>query len=96
MAAADLGIAIATGTKLASDAADVIAIEGTLAELPSLFPILSATSSRISQNLGWALCYNAVAIPLAVTGVLNPLLAAVAMGSSSLLVVLNSTRSLDG
>ena len=96
LAAADLGIAIATGTKLASDAADVIAIEGTLAELPSLFPILSATSSRISQNLGWALCYNAVAIPLAVTGVLNPLLAAVAMGSSSLLVVLNSTRSLDG
>ena len=44
------------------------------------------------QNLGWALLYNAVAIPLATTGLLNPLFAAVAMSASSLLVVLNSSR----
>ena len=45
-------------------------------------------------NIGWAFLYNAVAIPLAVTGLLNPLFAAVAMGASSLLVVTNSSRAL--
>lgn len=50
---------------------------------------------RIRGNLAWAFGYNAVAIPLAAFGVLNPLFAAVAMGTSSLLVVANSARSLD-
>ena len=96
LATADLGVALATGTKLATDAGDVVVAEGTLAAVPSLLTIIEKTNSRITQNLGWALCYNAVAIPLAVSGLLNPLLAAVAMGSSSLLVVVNSTlRPLD-
>ena len=96
LATADLGIALATGTKLATDAGDVIVADGTLAAVPSLLTIIEKTNSRITQNLGWALCYNAVAIPLAVAGLLNPLLAAVAMGTSSLLVVVNSTlRPLD-
>ena len=96
LATADLGIALATGTKLATDAGDVIVADGTLEAVPSLLTIIEKTNSRITQNLGWALCYNAVAIPLAVAGLLNPLLAAVAMGTSSLLVVVNSTlRPLD-
>ena len=96
LATADLGIALATGTKLATDAGDVIVADGTLDSVPSLLTIIEKTNSRITQNLGWALCYNAVAIPLAVAGLLNPLLAAVAMGTSSLLVVVNSTlRPLD-
>ena len=96
LATADLGIALATGTKLATDAGDVVVADGTLEAVPALLTIIAKTNSRITQNLGWALCYNAVAIPLAVAGLLNPLLAAVAMGTSSLLVVVNSTlRPLD-
>jgi len=95
LAAADLGIALATGTKLATDAGDVIVVDGDLAAVPTLFTIATNTKRRIRQNLGWAFFYNAVAIPLAVFGLLNPLFAALAMGASSLLVVANSTlRSL--
>jgi len=95
LAAADLGIALATGTKLATDAGDVIVVDGDLAAVPALFAIAKNTKRRIRQNLGWAFVYNAVAIPLAVFGLLNPLFAALAMGASSLLVVVNSTlRSL--
>ncbi|MFD1640277.1 heavy metal translocating P-type ATPase [Halohasta litorea] len=96
LAAADLGVALATGTKLATDAGDVIVVDGDLSAVPRMFTIASKTRSRIRQNLAWAFCYNGVAIPLAATGLLNPLFAAVAMGASSLLVVLNSTlRPLD-
>jgi Cu2+-exporting ATPase len=56
--------------------------------------LATATHGRIRTNLGWAFCYNAVAVPLAATGLLNPLFAALAMGASSLLVVANSSRSL--
>ena len=95
LAAADLGIALATGTKLATDAGDVIVVDGDLSAVPTLFTIAITTKRRIRQNLGWAFFYNAVAIPLAVFGLLNPLFAALAMGASSLLVVANSTlRSL--
>ena len=95
LAAADLGIALATGTKLATDAGDVIVVDGDLSAVSTLFTIAHNTSRRIRQNLGWAFFYNAVAIPLAVFGLLNPLFAALAMGVSSLLVVANSTlRSL--
>ncbi len=96
LAAADLGIALATGTKLATDAADVILVDGDITELPFVFSLAANTKRRIAENLGWAFLYNGVAIPLAIAGVLNPLLAALAMGSSSLIVVLNSTlRSLE-
>ncbi len=91
LAAADLGIALATGTKLATDAGDVIVVDGDLSTVPTLFSIATTTNQRIRQNLGWAFFYNAVAIPLAVFGLLNPLFAALAMGASSLLVVANST-----
>ena len=93
LAAADIGIALESGTRLAADAADVVVTTDDLATVPSVFSITRAARRRIRQNLGWAFCYNAVALPLTMTGLINPLLAAVAMASSSLLVVGNSARS---
>jgi len=92
LAEADLGIAFGAPTSLASDAADVI-IPGTrLEQIFVAFEILTTLRKRIRQNLAWALMYNAIAIPIAVSGLLNPLFAALAMSSSSLLVIWNSSR----
>ena len=93
LAAADLGVSVASGTDLAADAADAVLLEDRLSAVPELFAVTRGTNRRLKQNLGWAFCYNAVAIPLALTGALNPLLAALAMASSSLLVVTNSARA---
>jgi Cu2+-exporting ATPase len=57
-----------------------------------VFGLTAGTRRRVRENLGWALCYNLVAVPAAALGLLSPLLAAVAMATSSLLVVANSTR----
>ncbi|ADB59366.1 heavy metal translocating P-type ATPase [Haloterrigena turkmenica DSM 5511] len=94
LAAADVGIAMGGGTQLATDAADAVIVGDDLEAVGETLEITASTHRRIRQNLGWAFCYNAVAIPLAVAGLLNPLFAAVAMAASSLLVVLNSSRSL--
>jgi len=93
LAAADLGVALRSGTALAADAADVIAVSGDLASIPRAFEITAASRRRIRENLGWAFVYNAVAVPAAVLGLLSPVVAAVAMAASSLLVVGNSSRS---
>ena len=93
LAAADLGVSVASGTDLAADAADAVLLEDRLSAIPELFAVTRGTNRRIRENLGWAFAYNAVAIPLAITGVLNPLLAAIAMGTSSILVVSNSSRA---
>ena len=58
--------------------------------------LAGGTSRRIRENVGWALCYNGVAVPVTAAGLLNPLVAAVAMATSSLLVVGNASRSLLG
>ncbi|MEZ3117748.1 heavy metal translocating P-type ATPase [Halobaculum sp. MBLA0147] len=94
LAAADLGVAVATGTELAADAADAILLHGDLAAVDRTLSILAGTRRRVRENLTWAFGYNAVAVPAAVLGVVTPLLAAVAMAASSLLVVGNSTRAL--
>ncbi len=94
LGAADLGIAFGTPTTLAADAADVIIPGNRLNKIFDAFEILNTTHHRIRQNLGWALLYNACAIPLALTGYLNPLFAALAMSSSSILVVWNSSRAI--
>ncbi|WP_311172900.1 heavy metal translocating P-type ATPase [Halobellus ordinarius] len=93
LAAADIGIAL-DHTALAAGAADAVVTTEDLSAVPRVFDLTAATNGRIKQNLGWAFVYNAIALPLAVAGALNPLLAAVAMATSSLLVVLNSSRSL--
>ncbi len=94
LATADLGIALGSGTALAADAADVAIVTDDLASLETVFEISTAANRRVKQNIGWAFLYNGVAIPLAVVGLINPLFAAVAMGTSSLLVVTNSSRRL--
>ena len=94
LAEADVGIAVGSATALATDAADAVVTTDEIADVPLVFDVAEGTRRRIRQNIGWALTYNAVAIPLAVVGAINPLFAAVAMATSSLLVVLNSSRSI--
>ncbi|MEF8822235.1 MAG: cation-translocating P-type ATPase, partial [Halovenus sp.] len=94
LAAADLGIALGSGTQLASDAADAVIVDDDLRSVAETFHIAERTNGRIRQNLGWAFLYNGLAIPMAVFGFLNPFFAAIAMASSSTLVVANSGRSL--
>ncbi|GAB6878561.1 heavy metal translocating P-type ATPase [Halorubrum gandharaense] len=94
LAAADLGVALGGGTAMAADAADVAIVDDDLSKVDTVFRLSRAAGRRVKGNIGWAFCYNAIAIPLAITGLLNPLFAAVAMGLSSLLVVSNSSRSL--
>jgi len=97
LAAADLGVAMGGGTALAADAADVAVVDDDLGAVPLAFDLAAAARRRVKRNVGWALVYNAVAVPLALTGHLNPLFAAAAMATSSLLVVTNSSRDLlDG
>ena len=96
LAEADLGVAFGTPTALAADAADVIIPGERLDRVFVAFELLRSLRRRIRQNLAWALLYNAVAIPIAVFGMLNPLFAAIAMSSSSLLVIWNSSRRFAG
>ena len=91
LADADLGVAFGP-TALAADSADVVLLDDDLARLPEVLTLARRTRRRVRQNLGWAFGYNAVAIPLALAGALNPLAAALAMAASSLLVVGNSAR----
>jgi Cu2+-exporting ATPase len=93
LAVADLGIAFGP-TALAADSADVVIMEDRLERVPSVFRLARLTRRRIRQNLGWAFLYNGIAIPLALAGALNPLFAALAMATSSVLVVSNSARSM--
>lgn len=94
LARADLGIALGSGTALAVDAADIAIVDDDLSSIETVFDLSMAAGKRVKQNIGWAFLYNAIAIPLALLGYLNPLFAAVAMASSSLLVVTNSARGL--
>ncbi|MFB6218523.1 MAG: heavy metal translocating P-type ATPase, partial [Halobacteriaceae archaeon] len=94
LGAADLGVAMGGGAALAADAADAVVTTDDLSAVPAVFDVTAATDRRIRQNLGWAFCYNAVAVPLAMTGLLTPVVAAGAMAASSLLVVGNSSREL--
>ncbi|MGB9963164.1 heavy metal translocating P-type ATPase (plasmid) [Halobacterium sp. MBLA0001] len=94
LASADLGIAVSSGTDLAIEAADAVVLDDRLDAVPEVFELASETRGRIKQNLVWAAGYNAIALPLAMTGVITPLIAAVMMAVSSLIVVFNSKRRL--
>ncbi len=93
LAAADLGIALGDGTAGAIDAADVVVTDSDLTAVETVFDLADGTRRRIRENICWAFLYNAVAIPLAVVGMINPLFAALAMAASSIIVVSNSRRS---
>ncbi|MFF4500975.1 heavy metal translocating P-type ATPase [Streptomyces sp. NPDC001401] len=92
LAGADLGIAMGGGTDVAMGAADVTLVRGDIEALADAVRLARRTLGTIRANLVWAFGYNVVTVPLAMVGLLNPMLAAAAMSASSLLVVGNSLR----
>ncbi|OBH67310.1 copper-translocating P-type ATPase [Mycobacterium mantenii] len=92
LAAADLGVAMGTGTDVAIQAADLTVIRGDLRAAVDAIRLSRRTLATIKTNLLWAFGYNLAAIPLAALGMLNPMFAGAAMALSSLLVVGNSLR----
>jgi len=92
LAAADLGLALGSGTDVAICAADLILLRDDLGVVPDAIRLARGTFRTIRQNLGWAFGYNVADIPLAAAGFLNPLIAGAAMAFSSAFVMSNSLR----
>jgi Cu2+-exporting ATPase len=89
---ADVGVAMGRGTDVTLESAEVVLVRDDLRLLPELVRLSRRTYRIIRENLFWALFYNVVAVPLAVAGVLHPIVAAAAMAASSTFVVANSLR----
>ena len=85
-------MAMGTGTDVAMESADIVLVHADLESVPRSLQLSRETLQVIKQNLGWAFGYNIAAIPLAVAGLRNPMVAGAAMALSSILVVLNSLR----
>jgi Cu+-exporting ATPase len=92
LVAADLGIAMGTGTDAAMEAGDLTIVSGDLAVVPRALALSRRTLRIIQANLFWAFAYNVAAIPLAVVGLMNPVIAGLTMALSSAFVVANSLR----
>ena len=89
---ADVGMAIGAGTDIAMESADVVLMNGSLANVSSAIQLSKATIRIIRQNLFWAFFYNCLGIPVAFLGLLNPMIGAAAMSMSSVFVVSNALR----
>jgi len=89
---ANVGVAIGTGTDIAIEASDVTLVSGQLSAVVAAIKLSRATFRKIRQNLYWAFGYNIMAIPLAILGLLHPVIAEMAMASSSVSVVTNANR----
>ncbi len=94
LAAADVGCAIGSGSEAALTTSDVALLRSDLHGVPSAIAVARSTYAVVVENFGWAMGYNVAAVPLAAVGLLDPLIAAAAMGLSSIVVVLNSLRLL--
>jgi P-type Cu+ transporter len=91
---ADLGIAVTRASDIAREAADIVLLRSDLAAVPESLSLAKATLTTIRQNLFWAFFYNALGIPLAALGFMSPVLCALAMGLSDLIVIGNALRLL--
>jgi Cu2+-exporting ATPase len=92
LAGADVSIAMGSGTSMAQHSADCVWMGTELQGMGAVFALARRTMRIVKQNLVWALCYNVLAIPLAVSGSIAPWMAALGMSLSSLLVMLNALR----
>ncbi|RLV47689.1 cation-translocating P-type ATPase [Nocardioides mangrovicus] len=92
LAAADLAVAMGSGSAVAIETADITLVRGSVAQLGQALRLSRRTLRVIRQNLGWAFGYNVLGIPLAAAGLLNPMVAGAAMAASSVCVVANSLR----
>ena len=90
LTAADVGIAIGTGTDIAIESADVTLVRGKLSSVVTAIKLSRDTFGKIKQNLFWAFFYNVIAIPLAILGLAHPVLAEISMAISSITVVTNA------
>lgn len=86
----NVGIAMGTGTDIAIEAGDVVLVQGSLTGVVQAIRLSKATFHKIKQNLFWAFAYNMIAIPLAIAGLLHPVVAEIAMALSSITVVSNA------
>ncbi len=92
LAQADVSFTVASGTTIAGETSDILLVRDDLRLAAWFIRLSRATDGVIKQNLGWAMVYNSVAVPLAAFGIIRPAIAAIAMAASSLIVVMNSLR----